>query len=187
MATVNYIAIFSHDCKHYVIRSSHPEVLLEKGVSKIYSKFTGEHPCLPVISIKLQSNLIEITLWHGCSPVNLLHIFRTAFTKNTSERLLLCYGIFFRLLGLSGDIVFNPRPKPDPSQSFSICHWDLHSVSAHNYSKISLLTAYISINDFDINMFFWNCDFDICLSSTDINDGNLKIMYHTSRWSSFWC
>ena len=32
---------------------------------------------------------IEIILWHGCSPVNLLHIFRIPFTKNTSEWLLL--------------------------------------------------------------------------------------------------
>ena len=37
----------------------------------------------------LQSNFIEILLRHGCSPVNLLHIFRTAFPKNTSEGLLL--------------------------------------------------------------------------------------------------
>ena len=37
----------------------------------------------------LQSNFIEITLPHGCSPVNLLHIFRTPFLKNTSGRLLL--------------------------------------------------------------------------------------------------
>ena len=42
-----------------------------------------------VISIKLQSNFIEITLRHGCSPVNLLHIFRTPFPKNNSGRLLL--------------------------------------------------------------------------------------------------
>ena len=32
---------------------------------------------------------IEITLRHGCSPVNLLHIFRTTFLNNTSGRLLL--------------------------------------------------------------------------------------------------
>ena len=38
---------------------------------------------------KLLCNFIEITLWHGCSPVNLLHIFRTPFTKNTSGWLLL--------------------------------------------------------------------------------------------------
>ena len=31
----------------------------------------------------------EIALWHGCSPENLLHIFRTPFLKNTSEWLLL--------------------------------------------------------------------------------------------------
>ena len=35
------------------------------------------------------SNFIEISLRHGCSPVNLLHIFRTPFPKNTSGRLLL--------------------------------------------------------------------------------------------------
>ena len=40
---------------------------------------------------KLQSNLIEITLRHGCSPVNLLRIFRIPFPKNTSGRLLLEY------------------------------------------------------------------------------------------------
>ena len=40
--------------------------------------------------LKLLRNFIEIILWHECSPVNLLHAFRTPFTKNTSERLLLC-------------------------------------------------------------------------------------------------
>ena len=34
-------------------------------------------------------NKVEITLRHGCSPVNLLHIFRTTFPKNTSGGLLL--------------------------------------------------------------------------------------------------
>ena len=68
-------------CKIFISnRSSHPEVFLLKGVLKICSKFTGEHPC---------RSIIEITLPHGCSPVNLLHIFRKPFTKNTSERLLL--------------------------------------------------------------------------------------------------
>ena len=62
---------------------------VEKGVRKICRKFTGEHPCRSAISIKLQSNFIEITLRHGCSPVNLLHIFKTPFLKNTSGGLLL--------------------------------------------------------------------------------------------------
>ena len=55
-------------------RSSHPEVFLRKGVPKICSKFTGEHPCRSVISIKLFCNFIEITPRHGF---------------NTSGRLLL--------------------------------------------------------------------------------------------------
>ena len=76
---------------NWVLRSSHPEVFLRKGVLKICSKFTGEHPCRSVISIKLlcRITLIEITLRHGCSSVNLLHIFRTPFLKNTFGRLLL--------------------------------------------------------------------------------------------------
>ena len=31
-----------------------------------------------------QSNFIEIVLRHGCSPENLLHIFRAPFPANTS-------------------------------------------------------------------------------------------------------
>ena len=54
-------------------RNSHPEVFLVKRCSEICSKFTGEHPCRSVISIKLL----------------LLHIFGTPFTKNTSEWLLM--------------------------------------------------------------------------------------------------
>ena len=77
------------DCEFHDYRSSHPEVFLVKGVLKIFSKFTGEHPCRSVITIKLQSNFIEITLRHGCYPVNLLHIFRTPFLKNSSRWLLL--------------------------------------------------------------------------------------------------
>ena len=71
------------------LRSSPPVVFLGKGVLKICSKFTGENPCRSVISIELQSNFIEIALRHGCSPVNLLHIFKTTFPQNTSGKLLL--------------------------------------------------------------------------------------------------
>ena len=38
-----------------------------------------------VLKMSLQSNFIEITRRHGCSPVNLLHIFRTPFPRNTSD------------------------------------------------------------------------------------------------------
>ena len=75
---------FKASCQGVLIRnikfrSSHPEVFLRKYVLEICSKFTGEHPYRSAISIKLQSNFTEITLRHGCSPVNLLYIFRTPF------------------------------------------------------------------------------------------------------------
>ena len=64
-------------------------MFLQKRVLKTCSKSTAEHPCRITISIKLQSNFIDITLRHGCSPVDLLHIFRTYFPKNTCGELLL--------------------------------------------------------------------------------------------------
>ena len=40
----------------------------------------------------LKCELNKVTL-QGCSPVNLLHIFKTPFPKNTSGRLLLIQAI----------------------------------------------------------------------------------------------
>ena len=50
------------------------------------------------VNFNMHSNSIEITLWHECSPVNLLHILRTLFTNNTSGRLLLflLYSAFWK-------------------------------------------------------------------------------------------
>ena len=70
-------------------RSGPSEVFLRKSVLKICSIFTGEHPYRSAISIKLESDFIEIALRHGCSPVNMVHIFRTPFPKSTYGGLLL--------------------------------------------------------------------------------------------------
>ena len=59
------------------------------------------------ISIKLLCKFIEIALRHWCSPVNLLHIYRTPFPKNTSGRLLLVYIHFFLILDYTVDITLN--------------------------------------------------------------------------------
>ena len=70
------------------------------------------------------------------------------------------------LILLSGDIETNPGPK-----LISVCYWNLNSISAHNFTKISLLTGYILVHNFDI----------ICLSETYLNsetptdDKNLEI------------
>ena len=82
----NFIVL---DMKSSKYRSSCPEVFLKKRVLKICSKFEGEHPCRSVISLKLFRNFIEIALRHECSPINMLHIFRTPIPANISGWLLL--------------------------------------------------------------------------------------------------
>ena len=64
-------------------------MFLRKAVLKICSKYTGEHSCRSVISINLSCTSIEIAFRHGCSAVNLLHTFRTLFSRNISGWLLL--------------------------------------------------------------------------------------------------
>ena len=64
-------------------------VFLGKGLLRICSKCTGEHPFQSAISLKLLCNLSEIALWQRRSPVNLLHISRSPFPTNTSGGLLL--------------------------------------------------------------------------------------------------
>ena len=53
------------------------------------SKLALQHSCGNVISMKFQNNLIKISHPDGCSPVNLVHIFRAPFCKNIFERLIL--------------------------------------------------------------------------------------------------
>ena len=70
-----------------------------------------------LLPLTLQSNFIEITLRHGCSPVNLLHIFRTPFLKNTSGRLLQKISIHLQMVSeaavcrCSINPVFSKIPK----------------------------------------------------------------------------
>ena len=77
----------------------------KKNVLKIRSKYTREHPCRSMISIKLLCNFIEIALWHGCSPVNLLHIFRAYFF--TSAGLLLTIGTSSMPIFLISRLIFS--------------------------------------------------------------------------------
>ena len=75
------------------------------------------------------------------------------------------------LIILSGDVEVNPGPKNSVSECLLICHWNLNSISAHYYSKLFHLKAYISVHKFDI----------ICLSETyldstvPLDDDNMVI------------
>ena len=52
--------------------------------------------------------------------------------------------LYLILTKRSGDIDQNSGPKSNSSQSFSISHWNLNSISTHNFIKISLLKTYIA-------------------------------------------
>ena len=75
------------------------------------------------------------------------------------------------VLKLTSDIKENLGPKPSSNQSFSICRWNLNSISALNYIKVSLLRAYVSPHKFDVI-----CISETYLDSDTTNDNdNLKI------------
>ena len=60
-----------------------------------------------VISIKFLFNFIEIALWHRCSPVNLLHIFKTHFPKNIPGRLLLNFSLLRNFWKIASPLLFH--------------------------------------------------------------------------------
>ena len=67
-------------------------------------------------------------------------LFPMDFSLNTSFRLQI------RLVLLSGDVQINRTPK----ESLSICHWNLSSISAHNYANLSGVRPYLAFHKFDI-------------------------------------
>ena len=84
--------------------------------------------------------------------------------------------LYVLLITLSGDVELNLGPKRNAVQTLSICHWNLNSICAHNFAKLTLLRAYVSVRKFDI----------ICLSETyldySIDDENLEISgYYSIR------
>ena len=63
------------------------------------------------------------------------------------------WAIFFKkidLLMLCGDNKLNPGSRPNSVQSFSIHHWNLNSMVAHNFSKVSVLKAYNAKYTYDL-------------------------------------
>ena len=69
----------------------------------------------------------------------------------------------FALLLCHGDIEINPGPKKFKKNSLFVCHWNLNSLSAHNFSKLTQLKAHISIYKHDF----------ICLSETYLDSSIL--------------
>ena len=55
---------------------------------------------------------------------------------------------------MSGDTETNPGLAQEiQNKSFSICHWNLNSITTHGYAKVSLLKVYITAHKMDIICF----------------------------------
>ena len=74
---------------------------------------------------KVDSNFVEITLSHGCSPVNLLHICRTAVDEHLWALFL---QIFFR---------YKSCPFFHTSNSIAYHTWILPQIFEFNLNSIS--------------------------------------------------
>ena len=67
--------------------------------------------------------------------------------------------MFPRLIHVSGDTEKNSDLKKGFSQTFSIGHWNLNSLVAHNFTKVVLFKAYLYVRKSDI----------FCISETYLN------------------
>ena len=124
--------------------------------------------------ISLILNGIMFFHFKKCRNNNLkigVYLFTTIYLLIISN-LLEYLWVALRIISLSGHSEINPGPKSNAlNRCFSIRHWNLNSISAHMFTKVSLLSAYISVHKFDI----------ICLSETYLNseipsdDENLEI------------
>ena len=121
---------------------------------------------------------VNLVQWHALigifncrSSVMSRHVCN--LTKNLFsmfEVLLLCWHYFeialcfilktlvsmFIIPQCQGDIEPSPGPRKLKTNNFSVCHWNLNSLSAHSFSELTQLKAYNSIYKYDF----------ICLSET---------------------
>ena len=78
----------------------------------------------------------------------MLHIINNVICHNLIAQIFIqCFFIFMLLL-LSGDIEQNPGPRS--TKNLSIVHWNINSIAAHNFIKLSSLQAFNSIHKFDL-------------------------------------
>ena len=84
--------------------------------------------------------------------------------------------LHIHLVNLSGNVQKYPGPKSYSAQYLIICHWNLNSIVAHNFTKITHLKAYLLVHKMDI----------VCISETfldssiSIDDDNLQICGYSS-------
>ena len=100
----------------------------------------------------------------------MLYLFYFSFFSYTT------IGYLSALIKISGDVEENPGPKRYSAQYLTICHWNLNSIAAHNFIKVALLKAYLSVHEMDIT-YISETYLD---SSVPVDDDNLQIPGYSS-------
>ena len=87
------------------------------------------------------------------------------------------------LITLSGDTEKNPGPSPSSYDKFSICHWNLNSISAHNFIKISLLReCVLTLSETYLDSSISSNNNNLTIPSYDVYRAD-----HPSTRKSFFC
>ena len=110
--------------------------------------------CSPVTDQRFQVFNLSSVMKRICSLVFYKHSIYSYRRKVYSLYTFIC----------NGDVELNLGLILHSCYSFSICHWNLKSLSTHNFIKVSVLRIYITISRFDI----------ICLSETYLDSSFLS-------------
>ena len=111
------------------------------------------------------SCVIPLYLYYALlgQTLNLLSFLIRFKIKNLTECCLSYHSLWVLYFALRllqhGDIELNPGPK-----YFYICHWNLNSLTAHSYLKVSQLQAFNLVHKFEI----------LCISETHIDSSVSK-------------
>ena len=109
-----------------------------RTLQKSLSHFSVSYWCLLFFLCSIVVQIVNIFSRHGVAL----------------QLLYLIYAL--NILVMSGDIETNPGPVNNPTNSLSICHWNLNSVWVDDFTKLAQLEVYLALHKFDI----------VCLSET---------------------
>ena len=113
---------------------------------------------LLIMPISIMQWRVEIGMFNPTHKTRFSNLKSVRVVGLSSDfRLGIRFVFVFLMLVACGDIELNPGPKKRSScYNFSVCHWNLNSITAHNFAKIDLLQVYNTIHQYDV----------ICLSES---------------------
>ena len=97
-------------------------------------------------SSKFLPNMWTVFVQNFVSGYIAMQYLRIFYVFILAYHLLYCSSLFL----LRRNIKINPVPISSSWQCFSICYWNLNSIAADDYAKLSLYTAYNLVHSLDI-------------------------------------